>query len=80
MLSTPTPWPNTPREWTLSRGFVRPLRGLPFTLEKSFRPRKTQKARKFSKRYQAVDRHPKGEWLNQRNVLICFVSFVLFVD
>ena len=49
-------------------------------LEKSFRPRKTQKARKFSKRYKAVDRHPKGKWLNQRNVLICFVSFVLFVD
>ncbi|WP_340123557.1 hypothetical protein [Methylobacter svalbardensis] len=30
-------------------------------LEKSFDPRKTQKARKYSKRYQVVDRHPKGE-------------------
>ncbi len=32
-----------------------------FILEKSFDPRKTQKARKYSKRYQVVDRHPKGE-------------------
>ena len=45
-------------------------------LEKSFRPRKTQKARKYSKRYQSVGRHPKGEGLNQHNILINFVSFV----
>jgi len=32
-----------------------------FILEKSFDPRKTQKARKNSKRYQVVYRHPKGE-------------------
>jgi len=43
--------------------------------EKSFRPRKTQKARKFSNRYQTVDRHPKGKWLYQLSVLICFVFF-----
>jgi hypothetical protein len=29
--------------------------------KKSFDPRKTQKARKYSKRYQTVERHPKGE-------------------
>jgi len=29
-------------------------------LEKSFDPRKTQKARKFSKIYLNLDRHPKG--------------------
>ena len=32
-------------------------------LEKSVDPRKTQKARKYSKRYQSVERHPKGEGL-----------------
>jgi hypothetical protein len=37
--------------------------GKDFILEKSIDPRKTQKARKYSKRYQVVDRHPKGEWL-----------------
>ena len=31
-----------------------------FNLEKSFFPRKTQKARKYSKRYQIVACHPKG--------------------
>jgi len=30
-------------------------------LKKSFDPRKTQKARKYSKRYQVVYHHPKGE-------------------
>ncbi len=30
-------------------------------LKKSFHPRKTQKARKISKRYQALSRHPKSE-------------------
>jgi len=29
--------------------------------KKSFDPRKTQKARKYSKRYQVVYCHPKGE-------------------
>jgi len=28
----------------------------------------------------SVDRHPNGEWLNQHNVLIFFVPFVLFVE
>ena len=32
-------------------------------LEKSFDPRKTRKARKYSTRNQIVDRHHKGEWL-----------------
>jgi hypothetical protein len=32
-------------------------------LEKSVGSRKTKKARKNSKRYQAVDHYPKGEWL-----------------
>jgi hypothetical protein len=32
-------------------------------LEKSVDPRKTQKARKDSKKYQAQDRYPKGGWL-----------------
>jgi len=32
---------------------------LSFILEKSFRPRKTQKARKYSKRYQSVGALPK---------------------
>jgi len=45
-------------------------------MEKSFRPRKTQKARKFSKICQVVDRHPNGEWLNQYSAVICFVFFV----
>jgi len=45
-------------------------------IEKSFRPRKTQKARKFSKICQVVDCHPNDEWLNQCNASICFVFFV----
>jgi len=45
-------------------------------LEKSFFPRKTQKARKFLKIYQAVDHHSNGEWLNQYSAVICFVIFV----
>jgi len=49
-------------------------------LEKSFRPRKTRKAQKFSKNYQSVDGYPKGKLLIQYNVLVYFVSFVLFVD
>jgi|GEM_PF-3991709 len=51
-------------------------------LERLFRPRKPQKARKFSKEYQTIDvgRHLKGEWLSQHDILICFVSFVTFVD
>jgi len=32
-------------------------------LEKSVDPRKTQKARKYSKRQQALYSYPKGEWL-----------------
>jgi len=28
----------------------------------------------------SVDHHPNGEWLNQHNVLIFFVPFVLFVE
>ena len=34
-----------------------------FILEKSIDPRKIQKARKYSKRYQAVGCYPKGAWL-----------------
>jgi len=49
-------------------------------LEKAFRPRKTQKARKYSKRCQAENCHSKSEWLNRHNTLIYFVSFVPFVD
>jgi hypothetical protein len=41
----------------------RGIRLIPINLEKSVHPRKTQKARKYSKRYQAVDGYPKGEWL-----------------
>ncbi len=43
-------------------------------IERLFFPRKSQKARKFSKEYQTVDvgRPLKGEWLSQ----ICFVLFV----
>ncbi len=43
-------------------------------------PRKTRKARKFSKKYYDVDRYPKCEWSMQCNILIYFVSFVSFVD
>jgi hypothetical protein len=45
-------------------------------MEKLFRPRKTQKARKFSKIRHVVGRHPNVGWLNQCNALICFVFFV----
>lgn len=53
------------------------------SLEKLFHPRKAQK---FSKRYQTVGHMEAGgtpskiEWLIQRNILIYFVFFVLFVD
>jgi hypothetical protein len=35
----------------------------PISLENSFDPRKTRKARKYSKRYEIIVRHPKGDWL-----------------
>jgi len=49
-------------------------------IKKIFFPQKTRKARKFSKEYHSVDHYPNDEWLNQHNILISFVSFVLFVS
>lgn len=34
-----------------------------------------RKARKYSGKYQAVRRHPTGEWPHQYSILIYFLSF-----
>ena len=46
-------------------------------LEKAVGPRKTLKARKYSKRCQAVIRYPMDESVQ---AIVFFVSFVIFVD
>ena len=49
-------------------------------LKKAVSPRKTLKARLYSKKSQIEVCYPMGEWIILFNLLFYFVSFVIFVD
>jgi len=67
---------NQTKSYLMSKSDAKPGKVISPAKTESGRLQAIQKARKFSKIAQTVTRQSKGEWLNQRNMLIGFVPFV----